>query len=342
MRNHKVRKSDRVISFDSPKEAALYFDQVVPVDFALPFLASSIRQVGVDGADEFVDRIVKSEVPAEPDDLRRVLQSLSRGDRRQIDAYYKLQGVNLCPWLGFLSVRISDPESEQSVLSQARETFAEAGIDFDDFCGWMKSKDNLGAAEFFNRYTNVYEGILSGAGFGDAPTWFPNASPSQLASESAREEDFLVLLRGVDMIDANQLTWEQIIALRDDPDHMSSLRDLRLYFEDNFQGQDPSLVRDRLEQAIENQRLTAKYWKLDLAKKTLGIAATKGNVALTSMATLAPVLAGAPLPIAAAAGALITTATCALEFRQVRVDQQKARLTRPLRFLTKLEDVKTG
>ena len=330
------RKTDRVISFGSPKEAALYFDQVLPIDFALPLFSAFAQEQELEGAEQFRE-FTSLEVPVERDALNSVLQSLSRGDEKLIKGYSDLIPLNVSPWAGMATL-FDSTFLDQEYMDNARQMIERAGLDFDEFVEWLRKRGGFSTDAFFERYRDHYNKVLTAAGLGNAPTWSGRLAPNFVKDEGqSREQNFAIVLRNLEMIDVTKLEWEKIIEFRRDPDHMSSLRDLRLYFDENFEGADPSLVRDRLDQAIEHQRATAHFWGFETVKKTFAVASTKGNVALTGMASLASAMAGAPLAIAAAAGAVITTASCALEFTQIYVDERKARLSRPLRFLTKAQ-----
>jgi len=324
---------DAVISFGSPKEAALYFDKVFPIDLALP-LANEVFGSKWSGINEQS----KLELPFDFDEQRKVLNSLTRSDSDLTDAYGQMFPINSSLWM--VPMHRLQHELSSKDREAANKILGAAGIDPNEFLEWAAQDGSVRG--FFTHYRSRFESVLEKAGLRAAPTWsgaFEDFLNEGEQASPERESNYLVAIKDLEMIDVSRVSWDQVVAFRSDPDHMRSLRDFRVYFSQNYDGKSQSEVRDMLEQAIDNQREAARFWGFETIKKTFAVATREGNVAFASLTGIASSLAGAPLSIAAIAGASIPIGSCALEFTQLYIDERKARLSRPLRYLTKLGEL---
>ena len=202
------------------------------------------------------------------------------------------------------------------------------------------------AAHFYNRpvqtkakLKKLLKSILSEHGFATCSTWSPIVRTS---NSSVEEPSFELAIRDLNLVNASKLTWQEIIEFRKDEDSAKALRDLRLFFHENFVGKEKDYIQDKLFQLIDRHETMTKLWKFETVQKSLSVAFTNQSAIAASAAGLATAVAGGPLSVVAAAALTIPLAGCAVEFAKVAIDAKKEKIDRPTRFLTKLKNLNSG
>lgn len=328
----------------SPKEAALYFERVFPIDFAFPAFAGAFPTG--DPEDSF-ERALNLEIPFRNEGFyNSVLKNLLANDDAAIDAYVNLFALSFCFWtlpiLAFCQNREELAAFEEKI--NPRASFARAGLDYDQAVREAFGRNSFNLGEFVEKNIDKYEIVLRSAGLDSAPTWRGNFQfmEQYLRGTDTGDHhpaDYAVAIRDLDLIDPLKTSWGAILEFRNDKDSFAALRDFRVFFVENFSNKDAAFVSDKLNSLIDAYATTVKFWGFETAKKSMAIAVSQQGVASSAVGSLAMALTGAPISAVAAAGAVITLGNCALEFGGIMVDTKKAELTRPLRYLSKLSSL---
>lgn len=76
--------------------------------------------------------------------------------------------------------------------------------------------------------------------------------------QNVNTNDIQVTLLNINLIDTSQASWEQIIELRNDPELSSSLRNLKLMMHDNYLGKSLAYIEDDMQRRIEKYEHACK------------------------------------------------------------------------------------
>lgn len=87
-----------------------------------------------------------------------------------------------------------------------------------------------------------------------------------------------VSLKGIGLIDSDKASWDQIMELRSDPVSKGSLRNLRLFIYENYVGKPASYIEDDLCKRIELYDSSAKKHGFDLTTSVLGVLLDSKNI----------------------------------------------------------------
>jgi hypothetical protein len=331
-------QADRVIAFGPPKEAALYFEQVLPLDLSMGWFGAlgidfesghlaDATQLGIpfDNA-RFDEEVVKSLLPGVDDPLRLYANQLA-----------VTSALPITILLSALS-KFKQADFDSDETGAMRSMFEFAGLDIDTILDRIRD-DTLDIGDVTSRVIPRVKWFLEKSGFIGSPTWLSAALNDPQANNNSNANTQLecaVAIRNLKLVDVRNVPWTQIVEFRKDTTSLSRLRRLRTFFSENYAGKEEAYVKDKLLSSIEDYEATTKVWGFDTAHKTLSVAVSNQNVIASSVATLAPAVAGMPLSVAAGAGAIITLGKCALEFSKIFVDRRREMLTSPMSYLSKL------
>ena len=353
-------KGNRVISLGAPKEAALYYEEVFPFDFSSQALKITMLSVilSARGDEAFSDHVAEfaaketSSIPFDETGVKfseGIVKNLLPRTQNATEIYKEYLKLNtIFHFMMFLRPgKEGSDKLAAELFDDNNKLLRSVGLSPRDVRAAATAKD-FSVQRYMRSNISIYENLIKKVGFIGVPTWTPSSGfrvPELFHNpekETDRSHEYAVALHNLNMIDIEKVSWDAIIELRRDRDSIAALRDFRLFFTENFEGKSPSYVSDKLQSIIYNQEEVSKFWGFETVRKTVSVAASHQNLAGTSILTLAPLLAGAPAPVAAAAGAIVTLTNCALEFGQIYVDKRKADLSRPLRYVTRLERLRGG
>ena len=157
-----------------------------------------------------------------------------------------------------------------------------------------------------------------------------------VAPSADNSNDYALTLRQLRLVDPIKVPWEKLLEFRKDKQSMSDLRDFRLLFSEELGGKPLSYVEDRISAGIERHETSAKRWGFDICERAFSIIGSKENIGTTALATGATLATGAPLPMIAASGLLVSIATCGLEIAKV-VREQSDQARGPYSYLSNLK-----
>lgn len=145
-----------------------------------------------------------------------------------------------------------------------------------------------------------------------------------------------IILSNLDLIDANKLTWDQIIEIRKDTHSMNALKDLRMFLYREFKHEDSiDYIEDTLLQLMRRYKETADKWGFDTMIQSLKIGLNKAMV-LGIGSSLAAVLFDATLPIAAAAGFAASVGELGIKFSERHREKKDMQKKNPVHYLIEL------
>jgi len=159
--------------------------------------------------------------------------------------------------------------------------------------------------------------VLNHVGFSSVPS-FRDADLFASFLPDGYSDSIEVKIENVGVIDPSNLDWEQVLEIRKDPDSFRKLRRFRLFMTEKHKENNANLIRDDLEQKIDDYQKVCKDHGLDLRDSTISkILDSKslfGALALSAISLFSgePVLASASM----IGGAAIEMGKIALHVRQ--------------------------
>ncbi|WP_290620886.1 MULTISPECIES: hypothetical protein [unclassified Arsukibacterium] len=151
------------------------------------------------------------------------------------------------------------------------------------------------------------------------------------------EESPSLLLTSMRLVDVENLTWQKIIALREDPAAMASLKDLRNMVFADYNNKPFSYVEDQLFKRIENHEAAVKKWGMDTFETSIELILSHKNSA--ALAGFASTIFGAPISSAILLGASATLANVGFHLRKRRREKQQLMNLDPIRYIFKVRNL---
>jgi len=318
-----------VISFGASKEAALYFERVLPEDY-LAVVPLNVKQPTsysrsislmfpfhrAGAANEDFYPLWKSLVPNVPH-VEKELLNLSYCHAGMVE-YFLIQAL--------------DGERRQEFLDDFNNTLKALKAP-DEFVGGDISL----AIEYIQ---SVRGAIRRKLGFADAPNWIDDGL---FEAEDTKETDSVpqtvVALRNLSLVDAASLSWEQICEFRNDKDSMNQLRKLRAFLARNFEGKSVSFIEDQLGDALHEHDLARKRWAFDTASQSLTVAFSNESALAGIGTAIAALSGGLSLGAAAAASAVIPLGRSAIEVSTGYVKTRRELNASPLKYLSRVRSL---
>ncbi|MFS2111853.1 hypothetical protein ACCC88_19330 [Sphingomonas sp. Sphisp140] len=301
------------VSLISTKEAALYFDSVMPLD---GLTAAKSKN----SADQF-----SYHIPYEDHDLAEKIVSSLLIDQDPSEVLSYLISLQ---WALIFSETASfrDVTKTDVSLCEGLSQIHSMSFAIEDFINGRLAKEKLRAA------LEVY---LKQKDYHTCPAWGYDPLIELPTQGSAAR--FETALSGLNLIDVAKVSWDAVIEFRKDPESCRSLRDLRVFFDENFEGKSSSYVEDKLLSILDKQDTVARLWGFETIQKSLSVAFSNQSSIAASMTGLAAAVSGAPLSAVAGAALIVPFGSVAVEFAKVCIDAKKENIDRPVRFLSKLK-----
>lgn len=146
-------------------------------------------------------------------------------------------------------------------------------------------------------------------------------------------------LAGLELVDADSISWYQIRMLREDTERAAKLRRLRQFFTKDLRGMPATQIRDELEQRVEGYAEAAKYLGLPLYQAVWQAMWGKDSI----YAAAAGALAGATIFSAAIVGAVAALGGRVLfELGKKYLDNQGLAKTNAVAHLVELRKLEAG
>lgn len=230
--------SHSAVCFEDLKTAALYFDSVIPVSFR------SLQGMG-EGNDVLLK--LPEDIPGEA--LVNLLFSNDACNNSRDKWTYI--GRYIDAWDGF--IKAIHPARTQHVNSEFDDYGDVKRLYLDDAPLDANSSVRKEFKKLAQKLGKSYSTVLLPADQNDA-----GGAPYGA-----------LVLSGLALVDASKASWEQIIEFRKDVDSCRKLRNLRLFFQNSYQGKTSSYVVDDLSRRID---------EYDSARKRMGFEAVTGSI----------------------------------------------------------------
>lgn len=286
------QSASHIICLGDVKQAALYFDTVIPVNINQLQEHSNPAQLTRDLIDGFgsSNSLINEnflgklkEIKSSLDEMHEIIKSLLRLKRNSNDAYNK----KLCelPFdkrkaaIKFVNYFLStiDSESKESIKKEL----------FNILLGFSYME----GVEINNGVTvSVLVNELSSL---TKSTSLSVLLPEQcLLSEDENNCDISLILPNMSLIDTSDTSWRQILEFRKDKNALKKLRNLRLFFEDNYNGKDRQYIEDDLMKRLDDYEQIRKEWGFETITSTIGVVLDSKNIQASFFAALAGLYLG--------------------------------------------------
>jgi hypothetical protein len=324
-----IRYLKNGLAVGSAKEAALYFDMVVPLDL----IAGATERENAQSimVQRKPERIVKSLLPGVDDPM-----SFYRGHAGIAQAFWDLVGLRQIHQDTGSCAAFFD--LDQAYVTEAwrivKMVFDE---DIDSIAHDIETGHH-DFDEYRQRCNRMLDDGLQSIGFSVFSTWhdpFYGTSVVDAPSGTTLSEGSVsVVLQGLDLIDADKLPWKKILAIRKDQKALTELRDLRLFLHETMVGLEYDAAVDKIQSCLDRYRQQVGAWSLETVKKSLSMVVSKEGVGLTALGALAsfaltgipvdPVTLAAMVAAAVKSGAVLNLGgTAAIQFMEARVEKKK-------------------
>lgn len=256
--NGKYRKINTAVCLGDLKQAAIYFEKVIPINsiefidyIDIPLSDSySVQQYMKDREKLLLDSLYKNKSVVielisggsgdcfDKDSKNKIIEFLS-----QTTQMLQFKVIKKFPQLFYNPSYVMDKMHEVQQHLMANEIITNDNIS-ELNCTPEKIINN------FCKYINVPDYSLT--------------LPSGVSSgeDNEKTNDVQVSLVNINLIDTTKTTWEQIIELRKDPHLKSSLRSLKLMMHDSYTGKSVDYIYDDMQRKIEQYELACKSFGL--------------------------------------------------------------------------------
>jgi len=292
--------SQNAVCFDDLKTAALYFDSVIPIAF---------RSMRGQGQNKDVLFELPDEIPGEV--LLHLLFNITPTSSAEKWTHL---GKYIDSWDEFIKA-----------IHPAREKFPNSYEDVKKiYLDDAKIGDSSSVRQEFRKFTKAlgksYSTVLL---------------PEDIESSDSNSYSALVL-SDLSLVDASKASWEQILELRKDPDARSKIRNLRLFFHNNYANQSAAYIADDLHRRIDEYNLARK--RLGFETATGSISALLDAKSLQAAATtgIAAAFVGGPIGGISSA-VLVEIGSMALEFSKKRFAIKEFENSHELAYLIKVK-----
>jgi hypothetical protein len=161
----------------------------------------------------------------------------------------------------------------------------------------------------------------------------PSRYITQIDSSS---DDITLTLNNIFLIDTSKSSWEQIMAIRKDPDLIRKLRNLKLFTYSNYQDKPKSFIEDDLLSKIDHFHTTCKEYGFQLKLSALSTTLSSKNLLASVAAGISTAFLGGPL-IGIGTAVVIEIGNLAIEITKGYQAFTKLKNDHPLAYIISLQ-----
>jgi len=314
------QKEPHIICLGDVKQAALYFDKVIPVNINQLQEHSNPAQLTrdlIDGFDSSNTSINEAflgkleEINSSLTVMHEIIKSLLLLKRNSNDAYNR----KLCEL----------PLDKRKAASKFVDCFVSA-IDNEIKEAFTKELANILLGFSYMEGVEINNGITISTLIDQLSPLTKSKSLSVLLpekcllSEDENNCDVSLILPNLNLIDTSETSWKQILEFRKDNDASTKLRNLRLFFHDNYKGKDRQYIEDDLMQRLYHYDQTRKEWGFETVTSTIAAILDSENIRNSLYATLIGLCLQQPIVVGGAvvAGTCIEIGKCILHITNRR------------------------
>lgn len=146
--------------------------------------------------------------------------------------------------------------SRSEMLTSIHSEFSSIGHNSHSFSEYMAENYFYNKEVFTGlKLRDTLQPLIVSLGFKNAAVLLPDLTIINERKGGASNNSISIF--DLELVDVDKAPWEQILELRKDITGSAKLRNLRLFFEKNFQGKEKSFIEDSLEKAICDYKETA-------------------------------------------------------------------------------------
>jgi len=295
-----------VVCFNDVKQAALYFDRILPVSFR------RMQGTGTDIVFEFPEKIPsRAMVSIVFDDY-----SINDSDRQRYNAI----GQVIDQWDVFRK-KTSEywhPSSDSS-LNERYDDLSMAYLE-------NRNHHKLGPIRAHFQEYALSLGLKSS----------DILLPTNVKNEAGPLEAILSLTN-LELIDVKQASWDQIIEVRNDSDSRKKLQRLRVFLANNYSNKSSSYIEDDISKGLEDYSIACKKHGFDTVVSSLSIMLDSKNIQSVAAAGIGAAFFGGPM-VGLSSVAALELGKFAIEFSKQRRTMLDWQATHNLAYLV---DVKS-
>jgi len=125
---------------------------------------------------------------------------------------------------------------------------------------------------------------------------YPIVAPeNSIFANTEHSDDLLLSLVGLQLINTENISWEQIFELRKDLDALSKLRRLRLFLYKNYSNQSPAYIEDDINERIDSYLNTCKKYDFNTKASTFDILLNSKSTIALGLGAMMAIVAGSPI-----------------------------------------------
>ncbi len=281
-----------VICFKDLKQAALYFDRVLPVAFKI------MSGTGTDIVFEFPDH-----VPS-----RALVDIVFGSNVAEKENRYALIGKIVDNWDTFAK----QTYQYRTGLKNSRE---------DDYEDLHRAYLNNACTQSSGPIRTHFRSYAESLEIRNADVLLP-----ALGTISPEIEDPVVTLAGLNLVDVTKATWDQIIELRQDQQSQRKLQRLRAFLANNYTGKSLSYVEDDLGRCLDDYEQSRQKHGFETVVASISVLLDSACLQAALAAGVGATLLGGPA-VGISSAAAIEVGKVVIEFakrRRQMVDWQRS------------------
>lgn len=294
------------VCFDNLKQAALYFDRVIPV---------SLRKAGGTGTDfefYFPERIPsRAIINIIFDD-----ESINSTDNQRYTALGKI----LDSWDEFTkSISPFKYHTAERSTDESYKLLRAAYLE-------NHSLPNIGTIRsYFQKYAKAL-------GVSNSDVLVPSSQKSVGVESEVQTLSFT----GLELIDVNQASWGQIIEIRNDKESRKKLQKLRAFLNKNYTNKSASFIEDDISSKLYDYEIVRRKHGFDAVSSSISLLLDSKNIQAVAAAGIGAAFFGGPL-VGISSVAAIELSTFAIEFAKRRKTMEDWQSSHEFAYLIELE-----
>lgn len=295
-----------VVCFEEVKQAALYFDRVLPISFR------KMQGTGTDIEFEFPERIPsRAMINIVFDD-----NSINESDNQR----YTAIGEIVDNWDVFRKkVSEYNYSTANSSLNESYKELADAYLE-------NRTHDQYGPIRLH------FQDYAKSLGIKNSDILLPsNTSEYELETS-----DPVLSLSNLNLIDVDRASWEQITEIRNDLESRRKLQRLRSFLAKNYSNKSSSFIEDDISRGLEDYDVARSKHGFDTVTSSLSIILDSKNIQSVAAAGIGSAFFGGPL-VGITTVAALELSKFAIEFSKKRKSMIDWQTTHDLAYLVQLD-----
>jgi hypothetical protein len=288
------KKESTIICLGDPKQAALYYDRVVPVSFAFSRSEQSPEKYVYDLAN-----LLGLNLPHDKETFMTISKKL--GDFIPITTYI-MSAHSHCSKINIigntLGITHSNKIREYFITKGFGRPASESILTEDEFPDILLmalglsyiediklSKKNTSIRSIINEFSYFF-------GISHASILLPNEC---INCYPATEDDLSFSIANFPLVDTKNAHWDQILEFRKDKASRKKFRNLLLFFHENYEGKNYEFVEDDLGKRLDEYYITSKDWGFEIRNSIFSALMDSQNLLATTAAILGAILLNEPI-----------------------------------------------